>query len=76
MPGAERPAPLVLVARPVGARTFGTHAAVASEGQRLLAADMSRRLGRLGAAVGPIDAVVPAGMLAVMTAGEPRNPPR
>ena len=61
MPGAERPAPLVLVARPDGAPTFGTHAAVASEGQRLLAADMSRRLGRLGAAVRPIDAVAPAG---------------
>jgi hypothetical protein len=47
----ERPAPLVLVATPDAGQPFGTHAAVAADGQRLLAAELSRRLGRLGAAV-------------------------
>ncbi len=50
----ERPAPLVLVATPGSGQPFGTHAAVAAEGQRLLAAELSRRLGRLGAAVAPL----------------------
>jgi len=59
MPGPERPAPLVLVARPGVGGAFGTHAAVAAEGQRLLSADTSRRLGRLGAATAPLDAVEP-----------------
>jgi len=59
MPGPERPAPLVLVARPGAGGAFGTHAAVAAEGQRLLSADTSRRLGRLGAATAPLDAVEP-----------------
>jgi hypothetical protein len=48
---AERPAPLVLVATPADGQPFGSHAAVAAEGQRLLAAELSQRLGRLGAAV-------------------------
>ncbi|CAN5223017.1 hypothetical protein BH23CHL9_BH23CHL9_07180 [soil metagenome] len=48
---AERPAPLVLVTTPPVGQPFGSHAAVAAEGQRLLAADLSRRLGRLGCAV-------------------------
>ncbi len=47
----ERPAPLVLVATPDTGQPFGSHAAVAAEGQRLLAAELSHRLGRLGAAV-------------------------
>ena len=47
----ERPAPIVLVATPRGGHPFGTHAAVAAEGQRLLSVELSRRLGALGAAV-------------------------
>jgi len=50
----ERPAPLVLVTTPAQGQPFGTHAAIAADGQRLLAADLSRRLGRLGAAVAPL----------------------
>ena len=50
----ERPAPLVLVATPATGEPFGSHAAVAAEGQRLLAAELSHRLGRLGAAVVPL----------------------
>ena len=50
----ERPAPLVLVTVPGEGQAFGTHAAVAADGQRLLATDLSRRLGRLGAAVAPL----------------------
>lgn len=50
----ERPAPLVLVATPDTGQPFGTHAAVAAEGQRLLASELSHRLGRLGAAVGEL----------------------
>jgi hypothetical protein len=53
-PVAERPAPLVLVAQPAVGQAFGTHAAVAADGQRLLAAELSRRLGSLGAAVSPL----------------------
>lgn len=54
---AERPAPLVLVTTPAEGQPFGSHAAVAADGQRLLAAGLSRRLGRLGAAVRPLPAI-------------------
>lgn len=47
----ERPAPLVLVTTPPEGQPFGSHAAIAADGQRLLAAELSHRLGRLGAAV-------------------------
>jgi hypothetical protein len=57
----ERPAPLVLVTTPPGGQPFGTHAAIAADAQRLLAADLSRRLGRLGAAVRPLPATVTDG---------------
>ena len=50
----ERPAPLVLVATPPSGQPFGSHAAIAADGQRLLAADLSHRLGKLGAAVAPL----------------------
>jgi hypothetical protein len=50
----ERPAPLVAVATPATGQPFGTHASVAAEGQRLLAAELSRRFGSLGAAVVPL----------------------
>ena len=50
----ERPAPLVLVATPATDQPFGSHAVVAAEGQRLLAAELSHRLGMLGAAVAPL----------------------
>jgi len=50
----ERPAPLVLVTTPAGEQPFGSHAAIAADGQRLLATDLSHRLGRLGAAVAPL----------------------
>ena len=50
----ERPAPLVLVTTPAEGQPFGSHAAIAGDGQRLLAADLFRRLGRLGAAVAPL----------------------
>lgn len=52
----ERPAPLVLVTTPAEDRPFGTHAAIAADGQRLLATELSHRLGRLGAAVRPLRA--------------------
>lgn len=52
----ERPAPLVLVTTPAEGQPFGSHAAVAADAKRLLAADLSRRLGRLGAAVAPLPA--------------------
>jgi hypothetical protein len=52
----ERPAPLVLVTTPPDGQPFGSHAAVAAEGQRLLATELSRRLGALGAAVRPLPA--------------------
>jgi hypothetical protein len=52
----ERPAPLVLVTTPTGDRPFGTHGAVATDGQRLLATELSHRLGSLGAAVRPLPA--------------------
>ena len=60
----ERPAPLVLVTTPPEGQPFGSHGAVAAEGQRLLATDLSRRLGRLGAAVAPLPPAAP-------DAGEP-----
>jgi hypothetical protein len=44
----------MLVAQPADGQPFGTHAAVAADGQRLLAAELSRRLGSLGAAVAPL----------------------
>jgi hypothetical protein len=56
---AERPAPLVLVTTPAAGQPFGTHAAITAEGQRLLAAELSHRLGRLGAAVAPLPAIGP-----------------
>jgi hypothetical protein len=55
----ERPAPLVLVTTPAEDQPFGSHAAVAAEGQRLLATDLSRRLASLGAAVAPLPFVAP-----------------
>ncbi len=55
----ERPAPLVLVTTPPEGQPFGSHAAIAADGQRLLAGDLSRRLGRLGAAVAPLPAAAP-----------------
>lgn len=50
----ERPAPLVLVSTPPPGQPFGSHAAIAADGQRLLATELSHRLGRLGAAVAPL----------------------
>jgi hypothetical protein len=58
---AERPAPLLLVTTPPEGAPFGTHAAIAADGQRLLATDMSRRLGGLGAAVAPLPPAAPDG---------------
>lgn len=58
---AERPAPLVLVTTPRADHPFGSHAAVAAQGQRLLAADLSRRLGALGAATVPLASPALAG---------------
>ena len=51
---AERPAPLVLVAAPGDDPPFGSYAAVSAAGQQLLAAELSQRLGGLGAAVAPL----------------------
>lgn len=48
---AERPSPLILVSLPGDGQPFGSHAAIAAGGQRLLAVELTRRLGRLGAAV-------------------------
>ena len=53
----ERPAPIVLVTTPAEGQPFGSHAAIAAEGQRLMAADLSRRLGALGAAVAPLPSI-------------------
>ncbi|MDQ2941059.1 MAG: hypothetical protein M3R05_02590 [Chloroflexota bacterium] len=53
---AERPAPLVLVAAPSQDPPFGSYAAVSAAGQELLAAELSQRFGRLGAAVAPLRA--------------------
>ncbi|HEY6608010.1 MAG TPA: hypothetical protein VI277_02335 [Candidatus Limnocylindria bacterium] len=52
----ERPAPLVMVATPPGDQPFGSHVAAAADGRRLLAAELTGRLGRLGAAVAPLPA--------------------
>lgn len=60
-PMPERPAPLVLVTTPEEGQPFGSHAAVAADGKRLLATDLSRRIGRLGAAVAPLPAAGPEG---------------
>jgi len=57
----ERAAPLILVSTPRDGQPFGSHAAVAAEGQRLLAVELSHRLGRLGAAVAPLPAATPDG---------------
>ena len=57
----ERPAPLVLVTRPAEGAPFGSHSAIAADGQRLLATDLSRRLGGLGAAVAPLPAAAADG---------------
>jgi hypothetical protein len=57
----ERPAPLVLVATPPGGQPFGSHAAAAADGQRLLASELTGRLGRLGAAVAPLPSVTAPG---------------
>jgi hypothetical protein len=51
---ADRPAPLVLVTLPAEGQPVGSHAAVAADGQRLLGAELSQRLGRLGATVTPL----------------------
>ena len=56
----ERPAPLVLVSTSAEDHPFGSHRAIAAEGQRLLGADLSRRLGALGVAVAPLPFVPPA----------------
>ncbi|HET7685035.1 MAG TPA: hypothetical protein VFM19_01360 [Candidatus Limnocylindria bacterium] len=53
----ERPAPLVLVVDPSRAAAdaaFGSYAAVAATGQRLLAGELAERLGAQGAAVAPL----------------------
>lgn len=59
VPMAERPAPLVLVTTPAPGQPFGSHAAIAADARRLLAVDLSRRLGRLGAAVAALPAAPP-----------------
>jgi hypothetical protein len=59
---AERPAPLVLVVDPsrtAAEAAFGSYAAVAATGQRLLAGELSERLAAQGAAVQPILPVPP-----------------
>jgi hypothetical protein len=51
----ERAAPLVLVVAPgQGQADFGSYASLAETGQRLLAAELSQRIGRLGATVVPL----------------------
>ena len=60
-PMPDRPAPLVLVATPATGQPFGSHAAVAAEGQRLLAAELSHRLGGIGMAVAPLPFEAPPG---------------
>jgi len=52
----ERAAPLVLAVAPAPADgPFGSYSAVAAGGVHLLAAELSQRLGRLGAAVVPLE---------------------
>lgn len=55
----ERPAPLVLVTTPAEGQATGSHAAIAATAQRLLAAELSQRLGRLGATVAPLPHAAP-----------------
>ena len=60
--GPMRPLPLILVATPSAsdeAQPSGSYASVAREGQTLLAAELSSRLSRLGAAVSPLPTVAP-----------------
>lgn len=60
--GDGRPAPLFLVATPAALGQPpppGSYAATAAQGQALLAAELSTRLARLGAAVAPLPAVAP-----------------
>lgn len=45
---------------PAEGQAFGSHAAVAADGRRLLAAELGNRLGRLGAAVTPLPFAAPA----------------
>jgi len=59
-PMPERPAPLILVTTPPEGQPFGSHAAIAADGQRLLATSLSHRLGHLGAAVAPLPPSAPA----------------
>ncbi|MGH2383160.1 MAG: hypothetical protein ACRDG7_18315 [Candidatus Limnocylindria bacterium] len=59
-PMPERPAPLILVTTPPSGQPFGSHSAIAADGQRLLAADLSHRFGRLGAAVAPLPSRAPS----------------
>jgi hypothetical protein len=58
-----RPAPLVLVSAPDAAAEppFGSYVAVALVGRRMLAVELSRRLGALGAAVAPLTPEDPGG---------------
>ena len=59
---AERPAPLVLLAEPPAETArFGSYAAVLASGRRLLAAELSQRLGAQGAAVELIPPEEPPG---------------
>jgi hypothetical protein len=52
MSGGQRPAPLVLIAAPAADEApFGSYAAVLATGRHLLAAELSQRLARQGAAV-------------------------
>jgi hypothetical protein len=52
MSGDRRPAPLILMAAPAAdAAPFGSYAAVLATGRHLLAAELSQRLARQGAAV-------------------------
>jgi hypothetical protein len=50
----ERPTPLVLVTAPAEGQPSGSHAAIAADGQRLLAAELSARIAALGAVVVPL----------------------
>jgi hypothetical protein len=59
---SERPAPLVLVVDPAAeaeSAVPGSYVAAAAAGRRLLAAELSHRLGHLGAAVTPLRAEPP-----------------
>jgi hypothetical protein len=58
----QRAAPLVLAVAPSPAHgPFGSYSAVAAGGVHLLAAELSQRLGRLGAAVAPLEPTGPGG---------------